>query len=293
MAQSFARFGSEVAVFDIADHILPREDRDAAAIVQQAMQADGVKLHLGVEIAEVRADGDDKVVVAEAKDGTRTEVAVDELLLSVGRAANTEGLGLEAAKVEYDKFGVKTDDRLRTTNKRIFAAGDIVSLPYKFTHAADAHARIVVRNAFFFGRGKASRLVIPWATYTSPEIAHVGLYEEEAVKLGHEVHTITVPLGDVDRAKLDGEDAGFLRVHLKKGSDKILGGTLVASHAGDMIGALAFAMTHKMGLAKFSSTIFPYPTQGEVFRKAGDKYNKTKLTPTATKIFETWFKIFK
>ncbi len=294
MAQSYARFGSEVNVFDIADHILPREDRDAAAIVQEEMLADGVKLHLAVKIAEIKKGEDgEKVIVAEAQDGTKTEVAVDQLLLSVGRAANTDGLGLEAAGVEYDKFGVKTDDKLRTTNKRIFAAGDIVNLPYKFTHAADAHARIVVQNAFFFGRKRASNLVIPWATYTSPEIAHVGLYEDEAVKAGHEVDTITIGLDDVDRAKLDGEDEGFLRVHLKKGTDEILGGTLVASHAGDMIGALAFAMTHKMGLSKFASTIFPYPTQGEVFRKAGDRYNRGRLTPKAVKFFETWFKIFK
>ena len=152
---------------------------------------------------------------------------------------------------------------------------------------------MVIRNAFFFGRGKASSLVMPWTTYTSPEIAHVGLYAGEAEKLGHEVHTLKIELSDVDRAKLDGEEEGFLRVHLKKGSDTILGATLVAAHAGDMIGAMSLAITHGVGLSKFATTIFPYPTQGEIFRKAGDAYNRTKLTPRASKFFELWFKVFK
>ena len=289
MAQSFARFGTEVHLYDIADHILPREDADAAAIVQGAMQHDGVHLHLGAKIQEIRSGkGGSKVVVAE-EGGKTGEVSCDQLLLAVGRKPNTEGLGLEAAGVEYDRRGVEVDDRLRTTNSRIFAAGDIAS-KYQFTHAADAQARIVLRNAFFFGRQRASRLVIPWTTYTSPEIAHVGLYADEAEAQGMEVHTLTVPLDDVDRANLDGESEGFLRVHLKKGSDKILGGTLVAAHAGDMIGLLALAMTHGLGLSKFSSTVFPYPTQGEIFRKAGDAYMRTRLTPSARKFFDFWFK---
>ncbi len=292
MAQSFARFGSEVSVFDMAPHILPREDADAAAIVQEAMVSDGVQLHFGVKIQGIEKKGDEKVVVVESKGGEVSRIPVDALLVSVGRTPNTDGLDLEAAGVEYDKLGVKVDDKLRTTNQRIFAAGDIASV-YKFTHIADAMARIVIRNAFFFGRGKASQLVIPWATYTSPEIAHVGLYAAEAQELGHEVETLTIELADVDRAKLDGEDEGFLRVHLKKGSDTILGATLVAAHAGDMIGAMSLAITHGVGLGKFSTTIFPYPTQGEVFRKAGDAYNRTKLTPRASKFFELWFKVFR
>lgn len=302
MAQSLARFGSQVHVLDIADHILPREDQDAAAVVQKAMLADGVKLHLGVKIKEIRQDESDaieknrdaKVIVAESADGELVSIPVDALLLSVGRAPNIEGLGLEAAGVDYDiRRGVQVDDFLRTKNRRIYAAGDIVDLPYKFTHAADDHARIVVRNAFFFGRGRAASRVIPWATYTSPEIAHVGLYEEQARELGYGVDTITVPLAENHRAILEGEEEGFLRIHLKKGTDKILGGTLVAEGAGDMIGALALAMTHKLGLAKFASTVFPYPTRGEVYKRAGDAFNKTRLTPTSKSFFELWFKIFK
>ncbi|MEM9594671.1 MAG: mercuric reductase [Acidobacteriota bacterium] len=290
MAQSFARFGSEVVLFDMADQVLPREDDDAAKVVQGALEKDGVDLRLGVKIEGLRPAGDGQEV-AFSKDGKRDRVVVDELLVAVGRAPNVEGLGLEAAGVAYDRKGIQVDGRLRTTHRKIFAVGDVAS-KYQFTHTADAQARMVVRNAFFFGRGRSSDLVIPWCTYTSPEVAHVGLHPSEAEGLGLRVETMTVPMEDVDRARLDGEDEGFLRVHLEAGSDKILGATLVAEHAGDMIGHLSFAMTHGLGLSKFSSTIFPYPTQGEVFRKAGDQWNRRRLTPFAQRFFELWFRIF-
>jgi len=289
MSQAFARLGSEVHTFEMADHVLPREDGDAAAIVQKAMERDGVKLHLGAEIVRVeKGDGGGAVVVAKV-DGEERKFPVDQLLISVGRAPNVEGLGLEAAAIEYDpKRGVEVDDRMRTTNRHVFAAGDVAS-KYQFTHTADAQARKVIRNAFFFGRGKASDLVVPWTTYTSPEIAHVGPYEEEARERGIDVETLTVPLDDNDRALLDGEDEGFLRIHHEKG--RVLGGTLVAAHAGDMIGPLVLAATHGLSLSQLSDTIFPYPTQGEVYRQAGDRYNRTRLTPTVKKLFDLWFKI--
>lgn len=293
MAQSFARFGSEVNLFDISGHILPREDGDAAAVVQEAMVKDGVKLHLGVKVAGVEKQGDAIVVIAEEEDGTQSRVEVDELLVAVGRAPNTDGLGLEAAGVDYDRFGVKVDDRLQTSNSKIYAVGDITNIPYKFTHLADFHARTVISNALFFGRGKASQLVVPWATYTSPEIAHVGLYAKDAKEQGYEVETLTIPMDDVDRATLEGDDEGFLRLHLKKGTDEILGATMVSAHAGDMIGIAALAINQGIGLGKFGSVIFPYPTVGEVFRKAGDTFNRRRLTPLAEKFFSIWFKIFK
>lgn len=290
MAQSFARFGSDVTVFNRAPHVLPREDADAARIVEKAMVADGVRIHGGVDVKSTQR-GDGKLVVGGEQDGRRIDVKVDQLLVAVGRTPNTNGLGLEAAGVEYDSSGVKVDGHLRTTNRKIFAVGDIAS-KYKFTHTADAQARMVIKNAFFFGRGKVQSLVVPWSTYTSPEIAHVGLFAHDAEDRGFSVETLTLPFDDVDRAKLDGEAEGFLRVHLKKGSDRILGGTLVAAHAGDMIGPLAVAATHNLGLSAFSSTIFPYPTQGEAFRKLGDQYNRRRLTDTTRKIFDLWFKIF-
>ena len=154
-------------------------------------------------------------------------------------------------------------------------------------------AALVIQNALFFGRAKASKLVVPWCTYTTPEIAHVGMYEHQAREQGLEVDVIKISLDDVDRAILDGEDEGFLKVVLKKGTDQILGGTLVAHHAGDMIGSLSLAITHNIGLGKFAKTIFPYPTQGEILKKAANAWNKTRLSPTAKKVLNTWFKIFK
>lgn len=291
MAQAFARFGTEVHLFDRGPQILGKEDVDAATVVQAAMVRDGVELHLGAQLQKVSVQGDRKTLHFES-DGKSATVDAEHILVAAGRKPNTEGLGLEAAGVGYGPQGVDVDARLRTSNSSIFAAGDIAS-KYQFTHTADAQARMVLRNAFFFGRNKASSLVVPWATYTSPEIAHVGYYADDAEAAGYAVDTMTIPLDDVDRALLDGETEGFLRLHLKKGTDRILGGTLVAAHAGDMIGILSLAITHGIGLSKFSSTIFPYPTQGEVFRKAGDAYMRTKLTPSAKGFFDWWFRIFR
>ncbi len=183
------------------------------------------------------------------------------------------------------------DDRLRTTNRKIYACGDVASA-FKFTHLADAQARIVIQNSLFFGRAKSSNLVVPWCTYTSPEVAHVGLYEKDAREMGYEVDTLTVPLSDVDRALLDGEDEGFLRLHLKRGGDRILGATLVAAHAGEMIAELCLAITAGIGLGKISGTIHPYPTQAEVIKKAADTWRRTKLTPRVKNLFRLWFRLF-
>lgn len=291
MAQSFARFGAKVTILDIAEKILPREDADAAAVVHAAMARDGVEYIGGAKLTQIEQESGQRIIHFE-REGKQERVSGDQLLVAVGRAPNTDGLGLENAGVAHDKFGVSVDDRLRTTNKKIFACGDICS-QYKFTHAADAQARIVIANALFFGRGKASKLVMPWATYTSPEIAHVGFYEEDAIKAGYKVKTLTIGMDDVDRAKLDGQAEGFLRLHLKEGTDQILGATLVAEHAGDMIGELALAITHKIGLSKIATTIHPYPTQGEIMKKAADALNRERLTPTAKKVFEVFFKLFK
>jgi len=290
MAQTFARFGSEVTLLDVLDRVLPREDPEAAAVVQRALEADGVRLDLGVRIDRVDRNGAERVVHyrREGGDGETVTLAADALVLSTGRAPNVEGLGLEAAGVEYTRKGIDVDDRLRTTNPRIFAAGDVAS-KYQFTHVADALARIAIQNALFFGRAKASDLVIPWCTYTEPEVAHVGLTAEEAAE--REVETLTIPLSDVDRSKLEGADAGFLRVYLKKGGDTILGATLVGEHAGDMIGELCLAITHGIGLGKIASVIHPYPTQGEVVKKAADTWRRGKLTPFVRRLFRLRFAV--
>jgi pyruvate/2-oxoglutarate dehydrogenase complex dihydrolipoamide dehydrogenase (E3) component len=285
MAQTFARFGSEVFLIEASDQILRREDRDAARRVERALVEDGVELILGGKLSRVQADGGGKTLRIEGADGPR-ELAVDEILLGVGRRPNVEGLGLEVAGVDFDESGVKVDDRLRTSNTRIFAAGD-VSFAYKFTHTADALARIVLQNALFgFSplKPKASALTIPWCTYTDPEIAHVGLYPHEADQRGVAIDTVEVELNEVDRARLDGEDEGFIKVHLKKGSDKIVGATLVASHAGDMISEVTLAMVAGAGLGTIAKTIHPYPTQAEIVKKAADAYGRTRLSPFLKKV---------
>jgi pyruvate/2-oxoglutarate dehydrogenase complex dihydrolipoamide dehydrogenase (E3) component/uncharacterized membrane protein YdjX (TVP38/TMEM64 family) len=288
MAQAFVRFGADVTLIEAGAHLLPREDPDAAAIVERRLQAEGVRLVFGASVTQVvRQDGRR---VVHYSSGDRTEAVVcDRILVAVGRTPNLDGLDLEAAGVAHTRHGVTVDDHLRTTNRRIYAAGDVASR-FKFTHTADALARIVIANALFLGRKKASALHVPWCTYTEPEVAHVGLYEQEARERGLDVDTITVPLHDVDRAVLDGADDGFLRVHLKRGKDRILGATLVAEHAGDVISELTLAMTGGLGLGTIASTIHPYPTQAEVVRRAADAWNRSRLTPRVKGILARWLR---
>ncbi len=281
LAQAFARFGSQVYLIEALHGIMPNEDRDAAEIVHKAMLHDGIRLLCcGKDLKVNKTDGGKRLVVDSH--GQRHDITVDEILVGVGRAPNVEGLCLETVGVEYDKSGVKVNDRLQTTNQKIYAAGDICS-PFKFTHAADAMAQIVIQNALFphpFGLGYASTnsLIIPWCTYTEPEIAHVGMYEEEAKAKGLDVETFTFKLDEVDRAILDGEEEGFARVHVKKGTDKILGATIVAAHAGDMISEFTVLMKAGLGLSTITGTIHPYPTQAEVIKKVANAWRKTTFT---------------
>ncbi len=287
LAQSFARFGSEVYLIEALHGIMPNEDPDASEIVRQSMiHRDGVKLLCcGKELKVSKAEGG-KCLSVDSHGG-HYDIVVDQLLVAGGRKPNLEGLGLEEAGVKHTAQGVSVDDRLRSSNSRIYAAGDICSR-YKFTHAADAMARIVVANALFHARRKVTNLVIPWCTYTDPEIAHVGYYEKDAREAGFDVATITERLSEVDRAILDGEDKGFARVHYDKKSRRIVGGTIVARHAGEMISELTLAIVAKQKMDVLSSTIHPYPTQAEALRKVGDAYMRGKLTPTMRKVFEKW-----
>ena len=287
MAQAFARLGSEVFLVEAMHGILPKEDSDASGIVLESMLKDGVKLLCcGKELKLAKVAGG-KIRLVVDSHGRGYDEVVDQLLVAVGRAANVEDLGLEAAGVAYSGKGVQVNDRLQTSNPNIYAAGDICS-PYQFTHAADFMARLVIRNALFFGRAKASALTIPWCTYTEPEIAHVGLYEKQAQQQGIAVDTFTRDLHDVDRSILEGRTNGLVRVHVRKGTDKIVGATIVASHAGDMIAELTLAMTHGLGLKHISAAIHPYPTQAEAIRQVGDAYNRTRLTPFAKSLFSRW-----
>ncbi len=281
LAQSFARFGSEVYLVEAMHGIMPNEDRDAAEIVEKSMSRDGLKLLCCGKELKVEKTAAGKRMTVDSH-GQHYDITVDEILVGVGRSPNVEGLNLEGVGVEYDKTGVKVNERLQTTNPRIFAAGDICS-KYKFTHAADAMAQIVIQNALFphpLGLGYASTnsLVIPWATFTEPEVAHVGLYEAEAKAKGIEVETFTYKLDEVDRAILDGEDQGFARIHVKKGTDQLLGATIVASHAGDMISEFTLLMKSGKGLSTICGTIHPYPTQAEVVKKVANAWRKTTFT---------------
>ena len=287
LAQAFARFGSQVSLLEVAPQILIREDRDAAERIQAALVKDRVNTLVGCNISRISTDGAEKIIHFEHQ-GSQTAIRVDDILLGVGRAPNVEGLELERVGVSYDtKVGVQVDDHLRTTNPRIYTAGDIGSA-YKFTHMADALARVVIQNTLFKGRAKASSLTVPWCTYTDPEIAHVGLYEHEAGQKGLAVNTFVQELDDVDRALLDGESEGFVKVHTQAGSDTILGATIVARHAGEMISELSLAMVGCLGLKTLDRTIHPYPTQAEAIKKVAGAYTRTRLTPRIKALFETW-----
>jgi pyruvate/2-oxoglutarate dehydrogenase complex dihydrolipoamide dehydrogenase (E3) component len=291
LAQAFRRLGSAVTLVDREPRLLPKDDADAAAIVQRALEGDGVTLELGVQVeGAARVGGERLVTVAAA--GARRTIRGDALLVATGRRPNVENLGLEQAGVAFTPQGVQVDDRYRTTNRRVYAIGD-VSSRLQFTHAADFQARAVLANALFFGRSRASRLIVPWATYTSPEVAHVGRTAADAERDGVAVDTITVPFHDVDRAVLAGETEGFLRVHVRRGTDRLVGVTIVAPNAGDMIGEAAVALTNGLGLAALGRTVHPYPTLGEAYRKAADAWRRTKLTPAARRVLTAWFRVFR
>ncbi|MHC4249563.1 MAG: mercuric reductase [Planctomycetota bacterium] len=278
LAQAFARLGSQVTMVQRSPHIMTREDPDAVAIVEAAFAREGIRLLTNSVASRLSAADGTKTVHVE-RGLEELTVEADEVLLGLGRTPSISGLGLENAGVSYDKrAGISVDDHLRTTNRRIWAAGDCC-MRYKFTHMADAAARIVVRNALFGGRRRLSALTIPWCTYTDPEVAHVGVLHSDIAGDGMAVDTFERKLVDVDRAVCDGETGGFVRINVKRGTDRIAGATIVARHAGEMIGELALAMTAGVGLGAIADVIHPYPTQAEAIRHCADAYNRTRLTP--------------
>lgn len=281
LAQAFRRLGCDVILFHRSAHILNKEDTDAAEIVQKRFIAEGIRLILNCQIEQVETFSDGKRIHFHTN-GQRDAITVDEILAGTGRVPNIEGLNLETVGVEYDsRRGVIVNDFLQTSNPKIYAAGDIC-MDWKFTHAADAAARIVIKNALFsplgLGKQKLSSLIMPWVTYTDPEIAHVGMYERDAQAKGINTNIIKIPFTNVDRAIADGEEEGFVKILHRQGSDEILGATIVASHAGEMISEITTAIVNKVGLGKLSTVIHPYPTQAEAIKKAADAYRRTLLT---------------
>ncbi len=287
LAQAFCRLGCEVTIIEKLGQLLSREDPDAANIVAKSIEADGVRICLNTTVDRVSVSGGEKLLHV-VKDGEQQTIATDEILIGAGRAPNVEDMNLEEIGVQYDtRRGVVVDDYLRSTNKHIFAAGD-VCLKYKFTHIADASARIVIQNALFGGRRKLSNLHVSWCTYTDPSIAHVGMYERDAKAKGIEVETFVRRFSEVDRAITDGEEDGLVNIHIRKGSDRIVGATIVARRAGDMISEITMAMTEGIGLKKISNVIHPYPTQAEAIRQVADAYNRTRLTPFVSRLLKIW-----
>ena len=287
LAQAFSRFGSRTTIAQGEPLFLPKEERDAAQMVAGALARDGVAIHLNSKAVNVRLEGGRRLIDL-VNDGNVTTVAVDQILTAMGRAPVVQGLELEAAGVLYDAdAGIRVDDFLRTSNPRIFAAGD-VCLEHKFTDTADASARIVVQNALFLGRKRMSALTIPWCTYTDPEVAHVGLYVKQARERKIPVKTFTVPMHQVDRAIADGEEDGFVKIHVRQGTDTILGATIVARHAGDMINGISLAMVAGIGLRTLAEVIHAYPTQAGAIKMAADAYTRTRLSPVLAWLARRW-----
>lgn len=285
LAQAMRRLGAKVTVVDRDSRILPKDDPKASQILQETLAGEGVGFELEADIARAEETPDGVRLALKSKGGERN-LDGSHLLVAAGRKPNVTGMGLDVASIEFDeRKGVKVDDRLRTSNPKVFAAGDVAS-PLQFTHAADAMARNVLRNAFFFGRAKTSGLVIPWATYTDPEVAQVGVTAAEAARQG--LASIEIDFATLDRAILEGVDKGFARAYYDS-KGRIHGATLVAPRAGDLIGELILAVTQQMTLGQLASAVHPYPSQGEIAKKLGDAYMRTRLTPLVKRLFVRWF----
>jgi len=285
LGQALARLGVKIAIVQRSAELLPREDADVAKFVRDRFAAEGIGVHLN-SIARGLSKRNGKILLERDQ---ADPITAEAMLIAAGRTPNLRALDLAAAGVDYNKRGVKVNDCLQTSQPHIYAAGDVTNA-FKFTHTADFTARIVVRNILMplpFLRQKVDWSVVPWCTYTDPEVAHVGLGEKEAKEKNIDYDLFVVPLEDVDRAVVESEEAGFAKILTAKGSDKILGATIIAPHAGDLLHEFVLAMNAKIGLGKIASMIHAYPTFAELARKAGDKYNKTRLTPRAKKIF-TW-----
>jgi pyruvate/2-oxoglutarate dehydrogenase complex dihydrolipoamide dehydrogenase (E3) component len=292
-AQTFRRLGCDVVLLHRSSHILNKEDPEAAEILEQVFRQEGINLILDCQLQQVTATAAGKTI-EYISNGRSDSITIDEILLGAGRTPNLESLNLDRVGVDYDDNRVRVNDYLQTTNSRIYAAGD-VCMKWQFTHTADAAARIVIKNTLFspfgLGKSKLSSLVMPWVTYTDPEIAHVGKSVADLQQQGIDFDTIKISMSTVDRAITDGEIAGFLKIIHRRGSDEILGATIVASHAGETISELTMAMVNKIGLSKLSSVIHPYPTQSECIKKAADTYRRTLLTSRTKKILGLLMKI--
>ena len=286
LGQTFARLGIEVTILQRPHRLLEREDPDASETLLRRLEAEGVNILTGAQ-ARVVAQQDRTIRIWAEVEGeaTRHPIDCDAVLVAAGRVPNLEGLGLEAARVAFTEKGVTVNEYLQTSQPHIYAAGDAAG-PHLFTHVADSHARTVVRNILLpWWKAKREDDVIPWCTYTSPEVARVGLNETEAARKRIACDVWKQPLAEVDRAVLESEEEGFAKVLTEKGRDRILGVTLVAERAGDVLHEFVLAMKAGVGLKQISATIHAYPTYAEIARKIADQQQKSRLTPFAKKLF--------
>jgi pyruvate/2-oxoglutarate dehydrogenase complex dihydrolipoamide dehydrogenase (E3) component len=279
LAQAFARLGTRVAVIAREPRVLMREDADAAAVVQASLEHDGIAFELGATPVEVSGTTGRITTRFERADGSTDTIESTHLLVAAGRAINTEGLGLAEAGVEVIKGRITNDERLRTTNHDIFVAGDAAGRQ-QFTHVAEHHAGVVLRNALFHLPAKVESRVVPWCTFTEPEIARVGLSEAEASAQGLAFESYRFDFADLDRARAEGETDGFARI-LTDRKGRLLGATLVGAHAGEAIAEYALAMAKKMKASDISGVIHVYPTFAQINRRVADQRLKASLTPGA------------
>ena len=287
LAQAFARLGVEVHLFELVDRVLGPESPRASAIIGDALVASGVNVHVGSGVESVTRQDDGSVVVKNGEGEFRT----DRVLVALGRRANTADLNLAAVNVELDDGGlVKVDEKLRTTNSDVFAAGDCAAR-LQFTHHADAQARVVVQNALFFPTASVSGFVIPHSTYTTPEVASVGESEASLAESGTEYDTYEVAFNELDRGRAEDDNTGYAQVFCAKGSDKILGASIVGHDAGEQLAPLCLMMSNKLGLGSAAKTILAYPTRSEYVKRLGDAYNRTRFTPLAQRITKFWFNL--
>jgi pyruvate/2-oxoglutarate dehydrogenase complex dihydrolipoamide dehydrogenase (E3) component len=277
MAQSFIRLGSRVTLFDIAPRILPREDEDMSAVVKEQFEREGIALHLGVQVLKVeQQNGAVRVLLQH---GQRDECRLNgsHLLVAAGRKPSLEGLGLENAGIALENGRLVLDARLRTGNKNVYACGDVAG-PYLFTHVAEHQAGVVLKNALLHWPAAAQTKNIPWCTFTDPELARVGLSEDEARQRGIAYRTYRFPFTDIDRAVAEGETAGLAKI-VTTPRGKLLGACITGPHAGELIAEYALAIRKGMSASDLSNTLHIYPTLAQINRRVADQRLKEALTP--------------
>jgi len=287
-AQIFARFGSEVTMVSSSPLPLPKEDPEIGEVLEHVLLADGVTFHGGYKAESARLEGGEKVLVARNERGEVVEARGEEILVAAGRAPTAESLDLANAGVELEKKGLKVDENLRTTAPNIYGAGDITG-KYLFTHVAEYQARTVVRNALFPLKTKADHRVVPWTTFTDPEVARVGLTEEQARERHEGVKVFRQHFEGVDRALTDGEPDGLVKIVTGR-RGRILGGHIIGPDAGNLIHEIVLAMQKNIPIGTLSQTIHVYPTLAQANQRAADNYYREKLAhANAQKAFSAFF----